>query len=309
MSAWACIPLTVTNMKKIFFSLFFGFTAHAEIKIVTSTSTLADLAKTIGGSFVTVTSIAKGPQDPHYIEAKPSYMVLLKNADLFVTNGLDLEIGWLPNVIRGARNPNISEGGLGFLEAGSTITAIDIPEKVDRSQGDIHPKGNPHFLLDPLRAIQFTKALAERLSTLDPNHKADFVKNQKSFADLTEADLKKWKARVAATKIKALITYHKTLSYFLSSFDLRSADTIEPKPGIPPTPSHVIELQRKIRDEKIPCILVESFFETDSVSKLSKDTGIKYFVVPSEVESTKEAKSYRELIESLVSSVEKCAKT
>lgn len=143
-------------MKKIVFSFFitFGVSAFAEIKIVTSTSTLADLVKTVGGNFVSVTSIAKGPQDPHYVEAKPSYMVVAKNADLYIANGLDLETGWLPNVVRGARNPKINEGANGFLDAGSVITALEIPVKVDRSQGDIHPKGNPHFLLDPNRAVQ-----------------------------------------------------------------------------------------------------------------------------------------------------------
>ncbi len=300
------IPHIIINMRVFTLFFFFVLSAKAEIKIVTSTATLADLAKTVGGSYVSVSTIAKGPQDPHYVEAKPSYMILAKNADLFIANGLDLETGWLPNVLRGARNPKIMEGANGFMDSGSLITAIEIPVKVDRAQGDIHPKGNPHFLLDPNRAVSVTKALAEKLSSMDPKHSSEFLKNQKDFADKVQANLKKWKERVAATQVKSVITYHKTLNYFLDTFSITRADSIEPKPGIPPTPAHVIELQQKIRADKVPCILVESFFEPDSAAKLSKDTGIKYFTVPSEVESTKEATDYNQLIESLVSALEKC---
>ena len=143
--------------------------AAAEIRVVTTTTTLRSITERIAAGRVRVESVAKGPQDPHFVEAKPSYTVRLREADLLVAIGLDLEIGWLPNVIRGARNPKVAPGGPGHLEAGALVRAIEIPAgKVDRSQGDVHPLGNPHFVLDPVRAAEAARGISARLAALDP---------------------------------------------------------------------------------------------------------------------------------------------
>lgn len=297
------------HTKLIFLSAFVCCLAHAELKIVTSTTTLASVTKSIAGNLAKVTSITKGPQDPHYVEAKPSYMLLLRDADLYIANGLDLEVGWLSNVLRGAKNPNILEGSTGFLNAGEYTEALEVPVgKINRAEGDVHPLGNPHFLLDPKRIEKLAIAIQEKLSALDAKNKSIYKSNSESFIKTLKQKVTEWKIRIKKTGVKTVITYHKTLNYFLDFSEVKLASSIEPKPGIPPTPKHVLGLLETIRSHDIKCILVESFFETDSAAKLKKDTGIAFFSVPTEVESTPEAKDYFSLIDSLVTSLEKCSK-
>ncbi len=287
-------------------ALLFSHFVQASNQVVTSTSTLASLVKSIGQGHVDVSSIAKGSQDPHYIEAKPSYMLLLSKAELYVANGFDLESGWLENILRGSRNPKIAVGGEGFLNAGSFVDAIEIPTHVDRSQGDVHPLGNPHFLLDPERAIKVINAITKKLSELQPKAKADFEKNQTALVTELQKKIPVWRERISKTGTKQIITYHKTLNYFLKFADLDLAGSIEPKPGIPPTARQIMDLQNTIKEKAVKCILIESYFETDSAKKLKSATGIAFEVVPPEVEATSSAKDYVSLIEELVTAVEKC---
>lgn len=281
----------------------------AELKVVTTTTTLKSIVQAIGGDRVSVKSITKGPQDPHFVEAKPSYMVDLRSADLLVAVGLDLEVGWLPNVSRGARNPGVLPGAKGYLETGSVIDPIEVPHgKVDRAEGDVHPAGNPHYYLDPQRTLKAARAVKDRLVQLDSAGRAQYEAGYSAFKRDLEARLADWQARVKKARVDKAVTYHKTLNYFFDRFGLKQAGAIEPKPGIPPTAKHVLSLIRKIRDERIPCILVESFFERDAAERIRKSVPVFVKGVPVEVEALEGAKDYFALIESIVTAVEECGR-
>ena len=201
----------------------FAFTAKAEkpLQIVTTTTTLGHLVERIGGKSVEVVVLGKGTQDPHYLEAKPSYMVKLRQADLVVAVGMDLETGWLPNVLRGARNPQIQKGQKGYLELGPSIEALEKPVgRLDRAEGDIHPFGNPHFYLDPIRYGEAGLALSERLSELRPDSAESFKEAARGLKQSLIEKTDQWSKRVQGTGVTKFITYHRTLSYFLNRFGM-----------------------------------------------------------------------------------------
>ncbi|MCB0420936.1 MAG: zinc ABC transporter substrate-binding protein [Bdellovibrionales bacterium] len=288
----------------VLFSFAVSFSSQAKLVVVTTTTTLKNLVEEVGRDRVSVISLTKSTQDPHFVEAKPSYMVKLRKADMLVEVGLDLEVGWIGNVQRGAKNPVIINGGPGFFSAGDYVKAIEVPKlKVDRSQGDVHPYGNPHFHLDPNRIVTVVQALGKKLSKLDPASKEFYQNNADHFANKIKSSLPGWHSRVELSKVKNVVTYHKSLNYFLTSFGLHSVSSIEPHPGIPPTAKHIIGLIRQIRQEKVRCILNESYFETTAGERLRKETGAVLQVVPVEVQT-----DYFELIEALVHAVEECGK-
>ncbi len=278
----------------------------APLRVVTTTSDLASIVESIGGAEVSVESLAKGTQDPHYLEAKPSYMLKLNKADLLISIGLDLETAWLSHVVRGARNPQLNAGAIGQLEVGPLVERLEKPEgEISRADGDVHPEGNPHVLLDPLRAITISKAITERLSRLRPQ-------KQKSFEDAFLALEKKiknslilWTQRMEKTAIKKVVTHHRTLSYFLDRFGIETAELLEPKPGIPPTSAHIIRVVKTIRDEKIPLILIENYFDPSPLKKIrQKVPGIRGAVVPVSVGGTSEIRDLHDLYETLVKTFE-----
>lgn len=281
--------------------------AHAKLKVITTTTTLADLTKKVGGEHISVESITRPGQDPHFLEAKPSYMVKLRDADLLIIVGLDLEIGWLRNVVRGARNPKLREGEAGYLNTGSLISAIDLPNgKVDRADGDVHPLGNPHFYLDPTQVEKIVPAIAAKLSQLDPSHSNEFSRNSTELVKAIREKHAAWTSRINSSGVKHVITYHRTLNYFLTQYGLAMVGTIEPKPGIPPTSKHIIELVQLIKNTPNVCILSESFFEDRPANRLGEETNTPVVIVPTEVKATKSAENYFDLMESLVNAVERC---
>ncbi len=287
--------------------LFIPIAAFTKLNVLTTTTTLKSIAKSIGGQYVKVNSITKGPQDPHFVEAKPSYMVKARQADLIIAVGLDLEIGWLPNIIRGSRNPKIKDKNSGYFQASHFITPIQVQDgPVDRSKGDIHGLGNPHFTLDPIRAVKIANALSKRFSKLDPDNKIHYKKNAEIFEKKINEKLLNWQERIKKAGIKKVVTYHKTLSYFLHRFDLKLLGEIEPKPGIPPTVKYILSLMKTIKKEKISCVLVESFFETNTAERIKKNIPIEIKVIPTQVNATKQSTNYEALIESIVTSIENC---
>jgi zinc/manganese transport system substrate-binding protein len=287
--------------------IYFSENAFAKLNVLTTTTTLKSIAEVVGGGYVNVNSITKGSQDPHFIEAKPSYMVKARRTDLLVSIGMDLEIGWLPNIIRGARNPSITGGNMGFLETGVYIDPIEVSQgKVDRSLGDIHARGNPHFILDPKRAIVVAQKISDRFSKLDPSHQSTFAQNTADFKLKIENKMQDWSDRIQAAGVKDVITYHKTLNYFLKRFNMRLLGSIEPKAGIPPTARHILSLIDAIKVSQASCILIESYFESSAVKRIEKSVPIQIEVVAAEVGATKTATNYQALIESLVVAIEKC---
>ncbi len=286
----------------VLFALVLASPAQGKINVVTTTTTLADFVKTLGDNELEVISLTTSNQDPHFVEAKPSYMFKLNRADLLVSVGLDLEVGWLGNVQRGAKNPVIMQGQAGFFSAGEHVTPIDIPkEKVDRAKGDVHAKGNPHFHLDPERAIAVVAALAQKMAELDPKNAESYLARSKTFANTINDKLVLWKKRIEASGVTGVITYHKSLNYFLERFGIKNMADIEPLPGVPPTAKHVQYLIKLVRDRKVKCILNESYFETTAAERLKKEAAVNIQIVPVEVVTT-----YVDLIESLVKAVEAC---
>ena len=283
------------------------YQALASLKIVTTTTTLQSIVEQVVGDKAVVSALTKGTQDPHFLEPKPSYVLQLRDADLLISVGLDLEVGWLPELLRTARNPKIQPGQSGFFEAGVHVTPLEVTTgKADRSQGDVHPKGNPHFHLDPLQIKAILKPLVQSLSKLDVENAAAYAKQAEAFAETLNEKLKKWKQRVRDSNVSTVITYHRTLNYFFNRFDLFLVGEIEPKPGVPPSPRHVIELIKAMKAKTVKCILNENYFERAAADRLAQKTGAFVQVVPVEVAGQTEVRSYFDLIESIVLAIEKC---
>jgi zinc/manganese transport system substrate-binding protein len=239
--------------------------AFAKLNILTTTTDLKYLVQTIGGDKVDVDSICKGTQDPHYLEAKPSYSLKANKADLMVSIGLDLEIGWLPLIIAGARNPDIINH---HLVAGNFVDTIEKPiGPVSRSMGDVHPLGNPHILLDPLNAVKVAEKIKDRLSLMDKDNEAVFSKNFADFKNLITEKMKVWEKHSG----KKVITYHSTLSYFYKRFGITNVAILEPKPGIPPSASHILDVMKTAKEQNVQLALVENFFDPSVAERVAKE--------------------------------------
>jgi zinc/manganese transport system substrate-binding protein len=280
--------------------------AEAKLNVVTSIPDLAALAREVGGDAVNVESIAKGTQDPHFIEAKPSYMVKVSKADLLIVVGLELEVGWIPSLIQGARNPKVKSGEKGFLELGSGIEPLEVASgKISRSEGDVHPDGNPHFYLDPIRMGKAASIIAQRLGELDPAHAMEFRKRADSFADRMKAKTAAWKKRIEASGVKKIVTFHKTFTYFFDRFGLQNPITLEPKPGIPPTSGHIIDVIQTMKQQQIPLILVENYFDASTTKKITQEVpGSRAATVAVDVEGEGGIKTTDDLVEQIVKAIE-----
>lgn len=280
--------------------------AFAGLNIITTTTDLRSITHEVVGSHATVESIAKGTQDPHYIEAKPSFMVKVSRADLVISNGLDMEVGWLPSILSGARNPKVRSGEKGNLEIGSSIEPIEIPTgKITRADGDVHPFGNPHFTLDPIRAGAAAILIGKRLGEIDPAHAAEYAKKADIYVAHLKERVKDWTARIEKSGVKAVITYHKTLTYFLARFKLDNPAILEPKPGIPPTSGHIIGVIQLIKEKKIPLILVENYFDPTVTQKIKHEVpSVRAQTIPVSVDGAAGMKRLEDVYENLVKAVE-----
>lgn len=269
--------------------------AFAKLRVVTTTTDLAYIVKSLGGESVTVENIVKGYQDPHYVQAKPSFLVALSKADLFVINGLDLEIGYVPLLLQGARNPAIMPGTAGFLDCSVFVKPIEITQSVDRTKGDIHPLGNPHYWLDPQNAALVAEGIAARLIKLMPQNEASISGNRKKLLkSLKEAEDYAVK-KLAPFRDKQVITYHATFNYFLKRFGIKTAGFIEPKPGIPPSPLHLHNLIKEIKRGDVIMILNENYFEEDAARMISEKSGVPFKVLPSSVGGAQGIESLEDL--------------
>lgn len=280
--------------------------AWGKLNVLTTISDLKYITAEIGGGLITVDSIAKGTQDPHFIEAKPSFMTKANKADLLILIGLELEGGWLPNIIRGARNPKINEGSKGHLAVGPMVDPIEVMSgPVTRAMGDVHPEGNPHVTLDPHRAGLIGQIIAKRLGELDPPNAAAYAENAKKFEARLNDKTAKWKERLAKANVSRVVTYHKTLNYFLSRFEIQAAAILEPRPGIPPTSGHVMEVIRIIKENKIPLILVENFFDPAATKKVKDQVpSVRVEIVPVSVNGAPGINTLDDLYEKLVGFIE-----
>jgi zinc/manganese transport system substrate-binding protein len=246
--------------------------AFAKLSVVTTSSDIAAIASEIGAGDVNVDALGKGSQDLHTLEPKPSFMARLSRADLLIANGLQLEIGWLPSVIRGARNPKLNPGQSGYLELGDKLQPIEVgTAQVTRAAGDVHPDGNPHWTLDPIRVAKAGMIVAERFGELDSANASKYIERAKKFeARLTEKT-KQWSERIKKSGVKEVVTYHKTLNYFLDRFDVKGVGYLEPKPGIPPTAQHILDLIKTVKERGVRLILVEHYYDDKAAVRVASD--------------------------------------
>jgi zinc/manganese transport system substrate-binding protein len=260
---------------------FYSTPAFARINIVTTIPDFASIAKEVGGDLVSVKSLLRSNQDPHYIEPKPSYASSMNKADLFIAVGLELEIGWVPVLLTQSRNPKIQRGQKGYLEPWQGIHILDIPKgKIDRSHGDIHPDGNPHYWLDPRNGVLIANNIAKRLGRLDPKNSSVYLANAQKFSKNLQTKIASWQRSLAGLKGKSVITHHQSFTYFAHWAGVKIVDRIEDKPGIPPSPTHMIALIKLIKAQKVPLIITEHYYNPKPSEKLKKQTGISVVYVP-----------------------------
>ncbi|MGZ5425925.1 MAG: metal ABC transporter substrate-binding protein [Thermoanaerobaculia bacterium] len=282
-----------------FSSLLLSSPAEAKkLKVVTTLSDFASLAATIGGERVEAESIAKGYQDPHFVEPKPSFILKLHGADLLIVAGLELEIGYLPPLLDQARNERIRPTGPGYLDASVGCEILERPTAaVTRAMGDVHPYGNPHFWLDPQNGRVVARAIAAKLAALDPASADVFQKNLAAFeARLAEAE-KRWQEKLGAYAGTKVVTYHASWPNFAKYFKLDVVGYLEPKPGIPPTPQHKLEIVNLMRAQKVPLILMEVYFDRKDPDFVAGKTGAEVVVMPPSVGGEPAAKDYISLFD------------
>lgn len=298
-------------MTRIFCFLFLlvGSAAQAGLRVAATTSDMAALTREVGQNLVEVTALAKGTQDPHMVEAKPSLMIKLRDVDLVISQGLELETAWLDPLIRGARNPKLAEASR-LLELGPSVNPIEVPTKaVTRADGDIHAGGNPHFQLDPIRLGEAGVVIAAKLGELDGVNKAQYMKNAQAFQKRMAEKTADWQARLKKTGLTEVVTYHKILSYFCDRFQVRCHVQLEPKPGVPPTAAHLLSVIRQIKERQIKLVAIENLYDDAAGEKLKQALpGLKVARVAVSVEGEPDLKTNEQVIESLVRVFEGAAK-
>jgi zinc/manganese transport system substrate-binding protein len=267
--------------------------ARAAVNVMAATEDLAELTRQVGGDRVKVESIARGYQDPHFVEAKPSFILKLAKADLLVVVGRELEIGWLPPLIQQSRNAKIQPGADGYLDASLSAKILEIPTgQITRAMGDVHPLGNPHYWLDPDNGRRIAKAIADKLARMAPADAAHFASGYADFDKrLTEAE-KRWDAMMAPYKGLKVVTYHRSWPNFADRFGLDVIGYVEPRPGIPPSPSHTIDLIGEMKRQNVKILIVEPYFDLKTPQSIGRETGAKVLVMSPSVGGEKEITDY-----------------
>jgi zinc/manganese transport system substrate-binding protein len=281
----------------------------AALKVVTATEDLASITREVGGDSVKVESLSRGYQDPHFVEAKPSFVIKLHGADLLIAVGRELEIGWLPPLITQARNPKVQPGGPGYLDASETVKILDVPTgQLTRAMGDVHPQGNPHYWLDPDNGRRMAKAIAAKLAALAPADAAGFTQRQEAFEKKVDAAEMRWDAMMAPYKGLKVVTYHRSWPNFAERFGLDVIGYVEPKPGIPPSPGHTLDLIKEMKAKGVKIILVEPYFDLKTPNSISRETGAKVLVLPPSVGGEPEITDYVALFDHDIKMVADAAK-
>lgn len=274
------------------------FAAAKKLNVITSTTDMAALAQEVGGDRISVESIAKGYQDPHFVEAKPSFLLKLRNADLLISVGLQLEIGWLPPLITQSGNPRIQPGANGYFDASQFAEILLKPTgQVSRAMGDVHPLGNPHYWLDPDNGRRVAKGIADKLAQLDPQDAAFFQQRFADFQKRLDAADKGWQAKMAPYRGRKVVTYHESWPNFARHFGLDVVGYVEPRPGIPPTPQHSLELIQMMKRDNVKVMLIEPYFDLKTPNSIGRETGGKVLVLYPSVGGEKEITDYFKLFD------------
>ncbi len=280
--------------------------ALAKLNVVATTPDLGSIASAVGGNNISVTTLAKPTEDPHFVDAKPSFIVTLNRADVVIEGGAELEIGWLPALLDQARNPKLASGAPGHVAGAQGVHLLEVPSALDRSQGDIHAAGNPHYLVDPLNAKIAAQNIANAFCTLDEKNAESYRANLRKFDDAVDAKLAEWEKQLAPFKGQQIVSYHNSWLYFGNRFGLNVDLFLEPKPGVPPTPSHLADVILKMKADKVHVILVDCYLNRRTADSVASKTGATVLEVtqfPGGVKGTEGG--YLALMDYLVNSVSK----
>jgi zinc/manganese transport system substrate-binding protein len=270
--------------------LLFANQAVSAVNVFTCEPEWAALAQELGGEKVSAISATTALQDPHRIEARPSLIARIRSADLVICSGSELEVGWLPLLFTQSGNERIQPGSRGFVEASQYVVRLEIPKVVDRALGDIHPSGNPHIHLDPRNIARVAAVVSERLAEIDRANAELYKKRASDFAERWQQAIGRWQQQAAPLKGVPLVVYHKDMSYFINWAGMREAGSLEPKPGIPPTPSHLAELVERMKRDPAKVIVYSAYSDPKPAEFLSSRSGIPQTMVPFTVGGTEKAK-------------------
>lgn len=264
-----------TILGLLLFLVGFSSIASAQVKVATTLPDLASITQYVGGDHVDVFSIAKGYQNPHFVDPKPSYIVKLSRADMFVTVGLDLEKGWAPQLVESSRNSDIQRGSIGYVDASEGIGLLQVPQTVSPEEGDIHIYGNPHYWLDPIRGKKIAENIYNHLVEISPENSKAFAKNLEVFKSKIDEKMSEWKSKMKPYVGTKIIAYHNEWVYFEEQFGLEIVDFLEPKPGIPPTPSQLVSVINKVKSQDIPALINSPYFSSKSPNVVARNTGVE----------------------------------
>jgi len=272
--------------------------ADSKIRIMTATTDLASLAQEIGGDKVDVEAVARGYQDPHFVDPKPSFLLKLSKAELLIVVGLELEIGWLPPLITQSSNPRIQVGAPGYFDASRFAKILELPTgQVTRAEGDVHPLGNPHYWLDPDNGLRIAKGIQTKLSEMRPNDAAYFGQRYDAFEQRLKQSDQQWQAQMKPYAGRKVVTYHRSWPNFAEHFGLNVVGYVEPRPGIPPSPQHTVELIGLMKRDGVKVIMVEPYFDLKTPNSIARDTGAVVVVLMPSVGGEKEITDYFKLFD------------
>jgi len=271
--------------------------AKDKLRVVTTLPDLMSITQFIGGERVDVFAIATGFQNPHFVDPKPSYILKLSKADMFATVGLDLEIGWVPPLLNSSRNPNILKGGRGYVDASTNVPLLQVPSSVNRGEGDIHIYGNPHYWLDPMNGKIIAQNIYDGLVRLAPEDQAYFQANLKRFNEQIDARIAEWQTKMLPLKGTKIIAYHNEWPYFEQRFGLQIVDFLEPKPGIPPTPSQLAKVINEMKRAQIKVVITSPYFTAESANLVARNTGGTVVTLATSVGAEPSIKTYFDLFD------------
>ena len=279
----------------------FTGTAQAKLNVVTTLADYAAIAREIGGDHVDVTAMAKPSEDPHFVDARPSFVVKLRAADILIEGGAELEMGWLPPLLQTARNSKLETGAVGRVQASEGIRLLDVPATLSRAAGDVHASGNPHFMIDPIIAKAVAAHIARAFAAADPANAASYIANEKKFETTIDAKLQEWGQALLPFRGQHLAAYHDDWLYFVRRFGFEVDVFLEPKPGVPPSPKHLAEVIGQIKAAHIKAILVEPFHNRKIAEKVATSTGAHVVDGAQYPEALPNTATYVQLIDVLVS--------
>lgn len=282
---------------------FIGARATAQLRVVATTPDLAAVAREIGGDKVNVVALAKPTEDPHFVDAKPSFIVTLNRADALIDGGAELELGWLPPLLENSRNSKIAAGAPGRIVASEGIRLLEIPVSFDRSKGDIHSLGNPHYMIDPLAVKTVARNIAAHLAALDPKNAAVYNANLARFNSRLDAKLAEWQKELAPYRGAKIVTYHRDFIYFGQRFGLTIVDELEPKPGIAPSPAHLAQVIGEMKRDNAKVILVQPFQNRKTAETVARQTGATVVDAPQQPGAARNTDSYFANMDNLVHAV------